>query len=264
MRKDWKQKAAIALAVSLLFSAGIKSVQVKAADYDSLEKAVLQVESESPVMKIEKKEDRLQRVLDNIDEKNEFTKEELAKISEVATIQTRMFREDNMEIMERILEPIENLAIITREDGSTEYINKKVVYSSVKNVGTTSSTTTINKVYFKTELTYFHFNAGNRGHKYVKLIRTDCRINSGSANLSTLQATYSASGTQYNENAKKIKTGGKESGAGRVHKVNGNGLYTYHTTTKYYYDLPAVGNVIKVTMKLKFKTGTIKKYNMKI
>ena len=35
MRKDWKQKAAIALAVSLLFSAGIKSVQVKAADYDS-------------------------------------------------------------------------------------------------------------------------------------------------------------------------------------------------------------------------------------
>ena len=187
MKKNRKQRLAITLVVSILLSAGAKSVQVNATDYDSLEKAVLQVESESPVMKIEKGENQFQQVLDRIDEKKEFTKEELSKISEVATIQTRTFLEDNMEITERILEPKENLATIIREDGSTEYINKKVVYSSVKNVGTTSSTATINKVYFKTELTYFHFNGGNRGHKYVKLIRTDCRINSGSSNLSTLQ-----------------------------------------------------------------------------
>lgn len=263
MKKNRKQRLAITLVVSILLSAGAKSVQVNATDYDSLEKAVLQVESESPVMKIEKGENQFQQVLDRIDEKKEFTKEELSKISEVATIQTRTFLEDNMEITERILEPKENLATIIREDGSTEYINKKVVYSSVKNVGTTSSTATINKVYFKTELTYFHFNGGNRGHKYVKLIRTDCRINSGSSNLSTFQATYSASGTQFNENAKRIKTG-SESGASRIHKVSGNGLYTYQTATKYYYNLAATNNVIKVTMKLKFKTGTIKKYNIKI
>lgn len=263
MRKNWKQRAAITLAVSILFSAGAKSIQVNAMDYDSLEKTVLQVESESPIIKIEKRENQLQQALDSIDEKKELTKEELSKISEVATIQTRTFREDNMEITEHILEPKENLATIIRKDGSTEYINKKVVYSSVKNVGTISSTATIKKVYFKTELTYFHFNAGNRGHNYVKLIRTDCRINSGSANLSTLQATYRASGTQYNENAKRIKTG-SESGADRIHKVSGNGLYTYHTVTKYYYDLAATNNVIKVTMKLKFKAGTVKTYNIKI
>lgn len=263
MKKNRKQRAAITLAVSVLLLSGVQSISVNAADYDNLEKAALQVESESPIMKIEKRENRLQQVLDNIDEKSEFTKEELAKISEVATIQTRTLHEDNMEITEHILEPKENLATIIREDGSTEYINKKIVYSFVKNVGTTSSTATIKKVNFKTELTYFHFNAGNRGHKYVKLIRTDCRIYSGSANLSTLQATYSASGTQYNENAKRIKTG-SESGAGRIHKVNGNGLYTYQIATKYYYNLAATNNVIKVTMKLKFKNGTIKKYNMKI
>lgn len=55
-----------------------------------------------------------------------------------------------------------------------------------------------------------------------------------------------------------------ETGAGRVHKVNGNGLYTFHTTTKYYYDLPATSNEIIVTVKLKFKTGTVKKFEMKI
>ena len=69
MKKNRKQRLAITLVVSILLSAGAKSVQVNATDYDSLEKAVLQVESESPVMKIEKGENQFQQVLVRFDEK---------------------------------------------------------------------------------------------------------------------------------------------------------------------------------------------------
>ncbi len=264
MKKKRKQIVVIILVGIILFSVSAKPVHVHASDFCDLEKILLRVETKSPIAKIEKQENRLQKILDNINEKDGFTEEELAKISEVAAIETNTLVEDNMEITEYVLEPKEELAIINREDGSKEYVNRKIVYSMVKDVGTTSSTATINKVYFKTELTYFHFNAGKKGHNYVKLIQTDCRINSGYANLSTLQAVYNASGTQYNEDAKEVKVGGSESGAARIHNVNGNGLYSYQTTTKYYYNLVASNSVIKVTMKLKFKTGTVKTYNIKI